>query len=250
MSIIALSATTLVFTWLLVGCGSDDDPSEDNDTDSLSNDSEVSSDNGDSDSNTGGEPNDCDNVTACGGDIVGTWNVSSSCLKISGPLDMSPLGLGESCNATVTGELSVTGTWTVVADGTYIDNTVTSGTETIELSSDCKSISGTVTQCDRISSPLSAGGYADLTCTDNNATGGCTCTAVINQQGGGGIGIAPGYPRENEFYSITESSAGSTITVEAGKQEYAYCVSDNTMRITPVSTGATGTVTGSIKLQR
>src|SRR4051812_39351616 len=46
-------------------------------------------------SGTGGSTGDmtCSNVAACGGDIVGTWTVKSSCLKIAGDLDVSLLSL-------------------------------------------------------------------------------------------------------------------------------------------------------------
>ena len=64
-------------------------------------------------SGTGG--GSCTNVTACGGNVVGTWTVSSSCLTLSSSnLDISLAGLDpRSCtNVTLTGSLKVTGTWT------------------------------------------------------------------------------------------------------------------------------------------
>ena len=57
---------------------------------------------------TGGGGTSCPNVTACGGNLVGTWTVTSSCLKVSGNLDLSLAGAG--CPSTpVTGDLQVTG---------------------------------------------------------------------------------------------------------------------------------------------
>src|SRR4051812_5096055 len=44
-----------------------------------------------SSSGTGG-PMSCPNVTACGGDVVGTWTVASSCLKLSGNVDIALAG--------------------------------------------------------------------------------------------------------------------------------------------------------------
>src|SRR3954451_5746556 len=71
-------------------------------------------------SSSGGAP--CPSVTACGGDVVGTWTVSSSCLTVSGALDLSLVGAG--CpTAPVAGTLAVTVTFTANADGTYLDDT-------------------------------------------------------------------------------------------------------------------------------
>src|SRR4051812_30158347 len=36
----------------------------------------------------------CSNVVPCGGNVVGTWNVTSSCLKLSGNMDASFVSLG------------------------------------------------------------------------------------------------------------------------------------------------------------
>src|SRR5580692_12174797 len=60
-------------------------------------------------SGTGGAAS-CPNGTACGGSLIGTWNVSSSCLALSGDMDVSLASLG--CKTVpVTGSLQVTGTW-------------------------------------------------------------------------------------------------------------------------------------------
>src|SRR5262252_1806599 len=76
--------------------------------------------------NSGGGQS-CPNVTACGGNAVGTWTVASSCLTVAGTRDLSSIGLG--CSSPVTGSLQVTGTLTIKADGTFVDNTTTSGEE-------------------------------------------------------------------------------------------------------------------------
>src|SRR4051794_2582346 len=63
----------------------------------------------------------CTSVSACGGNVVGTWKVASSCLKLSGNMDVSLLSLA--CpTVPVTGSISTTGTFVAKADGTYTDN--------------------------------------------------------------------------------------------------------------------------------
>ena len=79
---------------------------------------------------TGGSGPSCPSVTACGGDVVGTWNVTSSCLTLSSSnLDIGAAGLDPSAckNVTLSGSLTVTGTWTANANGTYTDGTTTTG---------------------------------------------------------------------------------------------------------------------------
>ena len=124
----------------------------------------------------------------------------------------SPRGVIRS--APITGAIEVTGTWTATADGTYLDNTTTSGTESIELSSDCLSISGTVTTCSRISGPLSVVGFAALTCTDNPDTGGCTCSGTIDQPGGVFVRRAEQLSEEDRVLFQTVARVVLTDTAE------------------------------------
>ena len=97
---------------------------------------------------SGGSLN-CTNVAACGGNVVGTWNVASSCLKLSGDMDMSLASLG--CpTVPVNGSLQTTGTFVANADGTYSDNTTTTGSVTFPLAASCLSVSSVAVGCDRI----------------------------------------------------------------------------------------------------
>ena len=71
-------------------------------------------------SSSGGAGGACTNVTACGGNAVGTWTVTSSCLSVSGQLDLSNF-FGSACaSAQATGSLQVSGTWSAKADGSYV----------------------------------------------------------------------------------------------------------------------------------
>src|SRR5438045_2418570 len=97
---------------------------------------------GQSGSGGGGAGGGCSDVAPCGGDIVGTWSVTSSCLTVSGQLDPSGF-FGTTCpSIPVQGSLQVSGTWTANPDGTYTDDTTTTGTEQLALASGCLSFSG------------------------------------------------------------------------------------------------------------
>lgn len=182
----------------------------------------------------------CQAVQPCGGDVVGTWIAAGSCLPVSGVADMAGFGLG--CTAApVTGALEVTGTWTAKDDGTFTDETITSGDSQLELPPECLSISGTVTSCDRLGPALQVLGYASVECTDA-ASGGCTCSATIDQAGGlAMVALAP--PS-----SGTYTSANNVVTTSSTESDnaYAYCVSGNTLVMTPQTSGQTGTLTGTI----
>jgi hypothetical protein len=54
------------------------------------------------------------------------------------------------------------------------------------------------------------------------------------------------FPSTSGPYTV----AGNTLTITAGEQEYLYCASGASLTLTPQSVGTTGTLTGSIDLQR
>jgi hypothetical protein len=190
----------------------------------------------------GGAADPCANVTPCGGDVSGTWSVTTACLAVAGDMDVAGFGLG-CATAAVTGTLQVSGTWTANPDGTFTDNTVTSGTETLELGPPCLNVSGTTTTCPRLAGAVQALGFSAVTCAANTATGGCTCSATVQQSAG--MGVVPQYPSASGSYT----TAGNLLTISAD-QSYSYCASGATLTMTPQSTVRTTTVTGSIVLQR
>jgi hypothetical protein len=54
------------------------------------------------------------------------------------------------------------------------------------------------------------------------------------------------YPSTSGNYT----TAGTTLTITAGEQEYEYCVSGTALSMTPLSVGRSGTLTGAVELQR
>jgi hypothetical protein len=185
----------------------------------------------------------CSSMEPCGGDVVGSWTVTSSCLTVTGALDLSLVGAG--CpSGPVTGSLQVNGTWTANANGTYTDSTVTSGDEQITLTAACLVISSTQTNCAGAASLLPSGlGLFQLTCP-SAAGGGCNCSGTVKQTGT--IGFASPAPTTTGNY--TTSGSVITITGDSGDTQYAYCVSGNKMTMTPKSTSPT--MTGTIVLQK
>jgi len=190
-------------------------------------------------SGSAGSGGSCSSVTPCGGNAVGSWSVSSSCLKVSSTnLDIGHAGLDpRSCkNVALTGSLQVTGTWTANADGTYTDGTTTSGPVQLQLPAGCLMISGTTTTCKGVNGPLSGLGFSSVDCT-SSADGGCTCAAMLQQPGG--LGLITSDPRTSGNYT----TSGNTLTAD-GTSAYAYCVAGSTMTWTPqtMSPETTGTI--------
>jgi hypothetical protein len=200
--------------------------------------------NGGSSSAAGGGSS-CSNVNPCGGNLVGTWAVTSSCLKVTGQLDVSPIGLGCRSASITGGVLHVTGTWTANSDGSIADNTVTSGDETLTLAAQCLKVSGTTITCEAVASPLKGLGYSALTCA-NAASGGCECNGTVQQDGGLGL------VSTDVSTSSTYTTSGNVLTIPGSTElKYDYCVSGNQMTVTPQTTTAkTGTVTGAVVLQK
>ncbi len=191
----------------------------------------------------------CSNVTPCGGELVGTWTVAASCLTATGEVDLSQSAIF--CTAPlVAGSLEVSGTWTARGDGTFLDETRTTGRHQLALGEDCKWFMGTTRiSCEKIGGGLNGVGYADASCVDDATTGGCTCEAVIDQPGPyaytGGIGFAP----NPEAYPV-ESYTTVDDVLTIGQARYSYCVSGTKLILTPVSAPWTGTLVGSVELQR
>ena len=166
----------------------------------------------------------------------------SSCIEVSGELDLAAFGAG-CASAPVTGTLTVTGTWTANPDGTYTDQTTTSGTETLTLAPSCLVISSTPVTCSGAAGLLTAIGYSSLACT-SNAAGGCDCTGTVRQPGG--IGVLS--PSASSSGNYTLSGDDVSLTGDSGDTRYAYCSSAGKLTLRP--DGTTPATTATIVLQK
>ncbi len=187
----------------------------------------------------------CEVVTACGGDVVGTWSAMKSCLPVTGNVDMTGFGLGCS-DSPVSGDLAVTGNWTFNEDGSMTDETSTTGEQDLALLAACLDVSGTVTTCDRVGAPLASLGFIEVTCADDAETGGCSCPATVEQAGG--AALVSFDAMDSGDYTI----ADNVLTISDGRNEaqYAYCVEGDIMTVSPQSVSKAGPVGGTIVFVR
>jgi hypothetical protein len=203
---------------------------------------------GGSGSATGGAAN-CPSTTLCGsGDVTGTWNVTSSCLTVSGELDFSNVSIGCASAPISGGQLQVTGSWSagIDGDGLYTDNTNTKGTVYFTLAAPCLSISNSPpSSCSGIAGSLVAAGFTTKTVCTSNASGGCDCAGDVDN-GQGSIGVPSGSPGTNDMYA-TDSNL---LTMSNGHDQtpYSYCVSGSTLTLSPQP--AHPTITGTVVLQK
>ena len=198
-------------------------------------------------SGAGGGAGGCTAVAACGGNVVGTWTAAACPLTVTGTVDVSGLGLALDCmSGPVTGMLQVSGTITLNADGTFMDGTTTMGMATFELPAPCLELSGTRTTCDMIDGPIQSVGFRELTCLNNAATMGCSCTGVVNQNGGLGMVSI------NADMTGTYTIAANTLTTDSfgHRVPYEYCVAGNTLTMSLEAVSKTGEAMGPIVLQK
>jgi hypothetical protein len=156
---------------------------------------------------TGGSGASCGAVAACGGDIVGTWKVTQSCVTATD--DLSTTGNG--CSGASAGfNFTYAGTITYNADQTY-DSTLTAGGVVHEhFPSGCMPFGLTCQQLGQSAMDAGAG-----TCS-TDAQGGCNCDAVTSLTTTSPSGT----------YSVSGSQL--TTTSQAGKASTSsYCVKAN-----------------------
>ncbi|MEO7035322.1 MAG: arabinofuranosidase catalytic domain-containing protein [Polyangiaceae bacterium] len=178
-----------------------------------------------------GAGSSCTALSPCGGSALGAWKVESSCLTLSGAMDVSILGLGCS-TVPATGSLTTTGTFTVNADNTFTDNTVTTGSATFPLAQVCLTLSSVVRTCEQLSSIFQAVGWSTSTCADTN--GQCNCSVSANQSGGLGT-LSTISTTKGQF-----STSGTMLTTDDTIEP--YCVAGDKLTVAPTFPARSGSI--------
>jgi len=176
-------------------------------------------------SGTGGAgAHSCHAITACGGDVVGTWQVSDYCSEVLSAPDAS----GTCAGATVSiSQPKVSGSVTFNADLTTLTTLSLSFSEQASFPASCY----TQTQCDDFSAALKSEAQVSNAVCNYSASAGCGCTLDF----GTTQTAVPG-TYQIDGNTITTKSSTSTTTPEPDD----YCVSGNTLTIS--TTNAQGQV--------
>jgi hypothetical protein len=181
----------------------------------------------------------CPDGTPGGGDLSGTWDVTSSSLEVTGDMDGSPASLG--CpTVPIKGSLEVTGTWIATGNGKYTDNTTTKSSVTFPLDDSCLSVSKAPVLCSKMGGAFTPLGWTTCECS-TNASGKCTCSATATQAGG--IGVVSPWASDSGTYK----ASGSGLKVD-NDVDYSYCASGNRLTLIPTPTFLP--IKGTIVLQK
>ena len=186
-------------------------------------------------SGCGGGGDSC-GAAACGGDVTGTWKVTSACLTTSG----SPLGMDCPQATASVSRLNVSGTVAYMANMTYTSNVSIGGQVEITIPSSCLTFNGITATCAQLQAAIAADPSSGVqSCT--SAGSGCTCVSTVDPS--------------NKSETGTWSTAANVLTETAtGGQpgQSDYCVKGSTLTIAPHADMATTmtdlTVGGSITL--
>jgi hypothetical protein len=165
---------------------------------------------------------DCSNTSACGGDLVGSWKVTSSCLTI----DTSSMMPSSECPGQTTNvsDIGVSGNFTFNADQTFSSTGTASGKVNVTRPASCMTRNGVTITCAQLQQGIEANldsQFSSASCTDQLG-GGCSCTFVIaptTTTSSGTYTTADGVLTQMRFGSAPSSSD--------------YCVEGSTMTVSP-----------------
>jgi len=191
---------------------------------------------------SGGFPGTCENAIACGGDIVGTWQVTSTCIDA----DVTPsMGSMNKCTVSFsTNSLQYQGSISYRADLTYDLDVTVRGAIGITLPAECLTQKDVTLTCAQVEARLKADPdnkrFSSISC--ESAGTGCTCDLDITGQ------------RNTESGTYTTTAAGlvSTTPSSGSGETNAYCVKGSTLTLSPSgnSTGGTARASGRITLTK
>src|SRR5258706_517889 len=229
----------------LSGCGGDDSSpvgpnNQDSGTDARPSGSDARSDARDGRTEASTDGGLCPSSGACGGNIVGTWNITSSCLDVdvSGSIpNYCPTATAKPV------DVQIRGTVTYQADLTFSRQITFSGGVAITFPASCLTTgdaggdAGKPMTCDQLAQELMLDvNYASVTCVA--AASGCACTGTLSPQ-----------TTQIKTGMYTATSTGLLIETETGRatpDTSDYCIMGDTLRTSPHAMGmmmATGMIT-------
>lgn len=179
----------------------------------------------------------CANTAACGGAVVGTWTITSSCVSESASMldSQCPTATASSSGLTITGSI------TYNADGTYASTSTVSGTIHVTLPPSCLTSNGVTLTCNQINQLFQSNPTPGVTLNCTGSTS-CDCRETLSAQ------------TSSETGTYTTTAAGLLTDTPTGgtASETDYCVKGTTMTQSPHAGSAMmgQTVSGTITLTK
>ncbi|HLK40525.1 MAG TPA: hypothetical protein VKU41_27420 [Polyangiaceae bacterium] len=177
----------------------------------------------------------CGKVSPCGGNLVGTWKVVTTCSNASAPSGLMTGCPGESVSSSST---NASGTFTFNADMTYSVSLSETSSETLTIPTSCLTSQGGVSvSCSELGQVFGSGTSSDaggLSVMCGTAGSNCSCTIDLSVQSANGSGT---YSTSGSNLTITTANGSGMGNVDG------YCVSGNTLHLIAAANdgGTTGT---------
>ena len=172
--------------------------------------------------NTEGGGGSCGKVQPCGGNLVGTWDITATCIDTKAVSDglLSQLTALTGC-----GELSLesshadqTGTATFNADMTFTSTRTATYDATIAVPKSCITQGGFTLTCGQVNQLIAQFAGAQVGTVDcKDATGGCSCKLTT--------------PSQTQTDAGNYSVSGTKITSGSASASGDYCVQGNELHI-------------------
>ncbi len=170
-------------------------------------------------SSSGGGGDECGKVAACGGNLVGTWNVVDACTSGAPTSAANPNCPSEMLHVSSS---TVSGTMTYNADMTYSISFTETASDTLTLPVSCL---GTYT-CETF--PMTFNSTTMATCTTAGAYCNCNVPFSVKNTTQGTYSVS------GNTLTTTASNGGSSNVGGGG-----YCVSGSTLHLLSVPMGGT-----------
>lgn len=167
----------------------------------------------------GSSSGSCANSAACGGDIVGTWTIQSSCVSASASMfnDMCPTATVSTSNFTIAGSV------VYKADLTYSATSTMSGSATVHLPASCLTSGAVTLTCDQLNQLIAAKPQAGVT-VHCAGTSDCTCMETLTNAPSSASG------------TYTTTAAGlltETSSSDGTSDQSDFCVKGTTLTESP-----------------
>jgi hypothetical protein len=197
-------------------------------------------------SSSSGSGGSCPQTTPCGGNLVGTWDITASC-GTGGSMMSNPMCPGENVALTSVNE---TGSFTFNMDGTYATMGSISVQEAASVPLSCLSMGGGTATCGQLAMALNAQmigtvqpdggvspGSTSATCSMSGAN--CECNVTFS------------LPNTSAMGTYTTSGTGVTLTPNGGGPTTdGYCVQGSTLTLATTMGATTGTLSADLILKK
>jgi len=180
----------------------------------------------------------CTLAPHCGGDLVGSWAVTASCVETNATAPSTP---GCQVPLAVRGSYSVTGTAVFNSDLTYNMALAGSGTSTVEFPLSCLTVGGITITCDQLSQHFAPDPtISSVKCTViGGTTQTCECVSTLS-----------GQPNPQAGTYSTSGSSLTTVPAGGAAEAETYCVRGNQLTISPSTADSMSSVAGNLTLFR